>query len=183
MRWTLLAAMLMASAQALAEAPDAIVLTSGWQDGGRIPQRSAARHEAQGCDGGDLSPAVTWSGVPDATRSLVLTVFDTDARRGRGLWHWIVADLPPTVPGLPEGAGRTAPLPAGARLLATDLGDGAYDGPCPPRGETHHYVLELRALDIARLPADATRSELATLFRRHVLAKASLTALYALPGR
>ncbi|HEY8948491.1 MAG TPA: YbhB/YbcL family Raf kinase inhibitor-like protein, partial [Rhizomicrobium sp.] len=42
--------------------------------------------------GGDVSPALSWSGVPAGTQSLAITMFDPDAG-GDGWWHWVVVDI------------------------------------------------------------------------------------------
>ena len=40
------------------------ITSTAFDPGGTLPARYT-------CDGEDLSPALTWSGVPDGTRSLV----------------------------------------------------------------------------------------------------------------
>ncbi len=108
-----------------------------------------------GCDGQNVSPAIRWSGAPPATQSYLLTLFDRDAPTGSGFWHWVVADIPASVHAMPSGAGDDATrLPAGARPMKNDTGEARYLGPCPPRGETHRYVLTLHALKVAKLPVD-----------------------------
>ncbi|MGH8245168.1 MAG: YbhB/YbcL family Raf kinase inhibitor-like protein, partial [Gammaproteobacteria bacterium] len=58
------------------------------------------------CDGDDVSPALTWSGVPADARSLVLIVDDPDApdpAAPKMTWvHWVLYNLPVTSSGLPE---------------------------------------------------------------------------------
>jgi phosphatidylethanolamine-binding protein (PEBP) family uncharacterized protein len=46
-------------------------------------------------DGADISPPLSWSGVPQETRSLVLLVEDPDAPSGV-FHHWVVFDISPT---------------------------------------------------------------------------------------
>ena len=47
-----------------------------------------------GCDGGNLSPQLSWQGAPAGTRSFVLTMHDPDAPTGIGWMHWVVANIP-----------------------------------------------------------------------------------------
>lgn len=136
-----------------------------------------------GCTGRNLSPALAWSGIPEGTRSLALTVYDPDAPTGSGWWHWVVYDLPPTTAGLAAGAGEASGkgLPQGARQGRTDFGAPGYGGPCPPQGDkAHRYVFTLHALRVDRLPVEAGASAAMVGFvlNANRLAKASLTATY-----
>jgi Raf kinase inhibitor-like YbhB/YbcL family protein len=60
------------------------------------------------CEGQDISPPLSWSGVPPATKSLALIIDDPDApdpAAPRMTWvHWVLYDLPPASTGLAEGA-------------------------------------------------------------------------------
>jgi len=110
-----------------------------------------------GCAGGNVSPALEWSNVPEGTKSLSLQVHDPDAPTGAGFWHWAVYNIPPNVTSLPQGAGNSPEaLPAPAFGGSTDFMDtgvtgenGNYGGPCPPEGDSpHHYVFTLYALAV-----------------------------------
>ena len=72
------------------------VESSVFSEGGQIPSRYT-------CDGRDISPPLSWSGVPEGTKSLALICDDPDAP-GKTWVHWVVFNLPPRTTELPEGA-------------------------------------------------------------------------------
>ncbi|PJG82632.1 YbhB/YbcL family Raf kinase inhibitor-like protein [Caviibacterium pharyngocola] len=47
-----------------------------------------------GCDGENLSPAISWKNPPKGTKNYVLTVFDKDAPTGLGWMHWVIINIP-----------------------------------------------------------------------------------------
>jgi Raf kinase inhibitor-like YbhB/YbcL family protein len=113
-------------------ASSAFALTSSaFGEGEAIPRRFS-------CDGENVSPALSWTGVPSGAGALVLVVDDPDAR---GFVHWIVLDLAAADGGLPEGVS-----PADAPLQGrNDFREVGWGGPCPPSG-THHYRFTLTAV-------------------------------------
>ena len=128
-----------------------------------------------GGDGKDISPELTWSGFPAATRSFTVSVFDPDAPTASGFWHWVVAGLPATVTGLAEDAGDGSPLPGGARTLANDAGVERYLGSAPPPGHgPHRYYFAVHAVDVVHLdlPERATPAYLGFQLYRHAIARA-----------
>lgn len=130
--------------------------------------------------GGDISPALTWSGVPANAKSLAVTIFDPDAHGG--WWHWLVVDIPATATGLPQGAGSgKAAMPAGAQQAVNSDGNSGYDGPCPPAGSgTHHYQITLWALGDAKAEVDLSGKPEAVgaWLEKHAIASARLTPVY-----
>jgi Raf kinase inhibitor-like YbhB/YbcL family protein len=98
----------------------------------RVPEEYTAN--VFGCTGGNMSPALQWSGAPAGTKSFVVTLFDPDVpETGSGWWHWVVYDLPANATSLSKGAGaeHSTALPAGTQQGRTDLGNDAYHGPAP----------------------------------------------------
>ena len=134
-----------------------------------------------GCKGDNVSPALSWSGVPAGTRSIAVTVYDPDAPTGSGWWHWVVANLPASTRALAKGAGSGDGLPAGAVQVRTDFGKPGYGGPCPPAGDhPHRYLFTVHALDVDKLDVSAESSPARVGFylHFHTLAKGTLMGLY-----
>ncbi len=130
------------------------------------------------CDSADISPALSWEGVPAGTHSLALIVDDPDAPVGT--WtHWIIWNISARATALPEGVPKVAVLDNGARQGMNDFKRIGYGGPCPPPGKPHRYFFKLYALDAALdLKAGAKRSELELAMKGHVLSKAELMGTY-----
>jgi Raf kinase inhibitor-like YbhB/YbcL family protein len=132
------------------------------------------------CTGGNVSPALSWTGAPKDTKSFAVSMYDPDAPTGSGFWHWWVANIPASVTSLPKGAGGGTALPAGAVQPKNDFSLAGYGGPCPPKGKPHHYVITVYALKADKLDVDANAS--AAVFGFYVnanaLAKATLIGLY-----
>ncbi|MEE9297806.1 MAG: YbhB/YbcL family Raf kinase inhibitor-like protein [Acidimicrobiia bacterium] len=123
------------------------------------------------CDGDDLSPPLTISGIPTGTVTLALVVDDPDAPAGT--WdHWVAYDVP--VVGL---------IPEGVESLGTSgsnsWGRSGYGGPCPPSG-SHRYFFTVYALD-ARMDLEpgVEKSTLLDAIEGHVLAQATLMGRYS----
>jgi len=130
--------------------------------------------------GGDISPALTWSGAPATTKSFAVMMFDPDAHGG--WWHWLVLNIPPETTGLAQGAGSgKAALPPGALEAANSNGVNAYSGPCPPAGSgTHHYQITLWALDSAKAGIDAGGDPQAAgeWLQKHAIGMTRITPVY-----
>ena len=97
------------------------------------------------CDGPDVSPDFSWSGVPDGSRSLALICDDPDAPVGTWV-HWVLFNIPAGETGLPAEIAPEANLTNGAKHGTNDFRRLGYGGPCPPGG-THRYFFKLYALD------------------------------------
>jgi Raf kinase inhibitor-like YbhB/YbcL family protein len=121
------------------------------------------------CDAGETAPPLSWSKVPDGTRSIAVLVEDPDAPKGT-FTHWLVTNLPATTTSL------TSTLPEGAVAARNDRGTTGYTGPCPPSG-VHHYQFRVYALDIT-LPAAMTRTAFLNKVSGHVLASGQLVGTH-----
>lgn len=185
---TLLIAVLAAPLAAATDAPatgsgEFKLMSSELVAGGRLELRHV--FNGFGCTGGNVSPALSWSGAPAGTKSFAVTVYDPDAPTGSGWWHWVLFNLPAASGSLAEGAGNPdhPTLPAGAIQSRGDSGQPGYSGACPPPGPAHRYIFTLYALDVAALPLtpDASGALVGGMIHRHKIARAAMILHYARP--
>ena len=145
--------------------------TTAFAEGQPIPRRHAF-------DDQDISPALQWSGVPPAAKSLALVCDDPDAPMGTWV-HWVIYDLPPAASGLSEGVPKSPELANGAKQGVNDYKKIGYGGPCPPPGKPHRYFFKLYALDtVTGLKSGATKKDLLKAMEGHVLAEGQLMGTY-----
>ena len=146
------------------------ITSTAFANEGMIPRRFT-------CDGEDISPPLSWKGMPGGTKSLALIADDPDAPRKTWV-HWVVYNLPARSGGLPENVPPEKTIVGGGRQGTTDFGRIGYGGPCPPSG-THRYFFKLYALDAELgLAPGATKEELLQAMAGHVLAEAQLMGRY-----
>jgi Raf kinase inhibitor-like YbhB/YbcL family protein len=153
--------------------------SSAWPDGGQIPAKYTQADI-------EVSPALSWSNVPEGAASFVLIAHDVDAAIGNGsddLLHWMLWNIPATVAGLPEGVARGSQLPDGTRQISAT--GTSYRGPgAPASGPAHHYLFELFALDIMLdVPAVGasppnTRAAVVAGMAGHIRGKATYVGLF-----
>lgn len=133
--------------------------------------------------GQGISPALEWTGVPAAARSLAVTIHDPDAPVAGGFWHWLTVDIPATATGLEQGAGSGGSLPAGATALPNGSKKPGYIGPCPPAGPAHHYDITVWALPEANagVTADMAPGDVGAWLEKNAVDKATITPVFASP--
>jgi len=135
-------------------------------------------------DGKDLSPPLTWSGVPEGTKELALIVDDPDAPVAEPWVHWVIYKIPGSATGLKEGIPRKEKLddPKGALQGRNTWPSGniGYRGPAPPRGHgVHHYHFKLYALDVELdLKPGLDKKTLLAAMAGHILAQGELVGTY-----
>ncbi len=157
--WTIFAALGAGSLGAdrlLAQAkPQKITVeSSAFKNGGAIPAQYTA-------DGKDVSPPISWSGLPAGTREIALILDDPDAPTQQPFVHWVIYKIPATAKGLPEAVpagpkvegGEAAGALQGANGFSAFLRGGGqpaphgYRGPAPPPGKPHNYHFKVYALN------------------------------------
>lgn len=124
-------------------------------------------------DGENLSPPLTWSGVPDEASELALLCEDPDAPSGTFI-HWLVTSIDPRVGELEAGE-----EPAGAHQHRNGYGDKGWGGPQPPVGDdAHRCVFRLYALPApVSLPDETTSEEVHSVLDRQSLTSGVLVGL------
>ncbi len=146
------------------------ITSSAFSEGGMIPRQYS-------CDGADVSPDLTWEGVPGGTVSLALICDDPDAPMGNWV-HWVQYNIPPGEACLPAEIAPDATLSNGALHGTNDFHRLGYGGPCPPGG-THRYYFKLYALDAElSLEAGAKKAQVEAAMEGHILAQAQLMGKY-----
>jgi Raf kinase inhibitor-like YbhB/YbcL family protein len=112
--------------------------SSAFEERGNIPKNYTG-------EGDDVSPALSWSNVPEGTKSFALFCHDPDAPLvtpgNYGFVHWVLYNIPASVKQLAEGEKSYA-------SGANNFGRAGYGGPMPPEGHgLHHYFFWILALD------------------------------------
>lgn len=149
------------------------VESSAFDAGAAIPRKHT-------CDGGDLSPALSWSGAPESTREFAVVCDDPDAPGGT-FTHWVIWGIPKSAATLPEGvaAGDEVATLASARQGTNGFRVRGYRGPCPPPGRPHRYHFRVYALsERIDLPAGSAVERLRAAMAGHVAAEGEIVGTY-----
>ncbi len=118
---------------------DLNLASTAFQQGESIPTKYTGEAE-------DVSPQLSWSYVPDGTRSFAVICHDPDAplispAGSYGYVHWVLYNIPATVTSLAEGSTEFT-------RGITDFGTAGYGGPMPPNGHgLHNYYFWILALN------------------------------------
>lgn len=142
------------------------VQSTAFDDNARIPDRYSR-------DGNDVSPPLSWSGLPEGTKEVALVCEDPDAPTPKPFVHWLLRDIPADGGGLQEGDATGIPG-------KNDWGETAYGGPQPPEGHgMHRYFFRVYALDQELdLKEGFSREELSKAMQGHVLAEGQLIGTF-----
>jgi len=218
---------LLAAGAALVAAP-AVAATlkvhvDSFKNGGTVPNKYAfCIPAAQGhtAGGQNINPSISWSKGPKGTKSYAVILYDTkspaehrelmnkegatmtaDIKR-HNFYHWVLADIPPNVRSIKEGADSSArvlhgkpatPSAAGVKGLndytkvtaANDAMKGqyyGYDGPCPPWNDdvVHRYHFTVYALGVKSLdlPKDFDGPVAQDAMKGKILAQGEELGLY-----
>ena len=140
------------------------ISSAAFSDSGDIPRRHT-------CDGEDLSPPLSFAGVPSDAQELALLVEDPDAPGGTFV-HWVAWGVDPSRGGLADGE-----TPPGSGI--NGFGQQGYGGPCPPKGPAHRYVFTVFALsDVLDLRPGASADDLRRAIASRLIAEGRMTGRY-----
>jgi Raf kinase inhibitor-like YbhB/YbcL family protein len=135
--------------------------------------------------GKSLSPQVSWTKGPATTKSYAVLLEDSDAQaRGMPITHWLAFNIPATATSLPGGLPPqgTATAPAGFTNGNNITGKPGYFGPRTPAKATHHYHLQVVALDTTlALPEGTPRNVFADAIKGHVVGTGEVIGLFTGP--
>ncbi|QDO88340.1 YbhB/YbcL family Raf kinase inhibitor-like protein [Ornithinimicrobium ciconiae] len=130
--------------------------------------------------GNNISPQLSWSDIPEGTKSFVVTCFDPDAPTPSGYWHWVLVDLPADVTALETGA-AAGELPGSAFHVRNDGGEAGFGGAAPPEGDqVHRYFFVVHAVGEESLgvTADASPAVVSFNLAFKTLGRAIITGTY-----
>ena len=129
-------------------------------------------------EGEDISPPLSWSNVPDGTRSFALICHDPDAplvtSGAYGFVHWVLYNIPASVTQFAEGEKSYT-------SGVNSFGRSGYGGPMPPEGHViHHYLFWILALDAeSDLEPGLSMEELLRKIEPSVIAMNRLVGTYS----
>ncbi|XP_074321740.1 uncharacterized protein LOC141658886 [Silene latifolia] len=134
----------------------------------------------------NISPPIEWYNIPKETKSLALVVQDIDAPDPSSPlvpWTiWVVADIPPTLKGLPEGfSGKNDKLSGEYEKVVEGNNDDKIPGwrvPMMPN-PGHRIEFRLYALDDeVHLGRTVTKERLLDTIQGHVIGEAAFITLH-----
>jgi Raf kinase inhibitor-like YbhB/YbcL family protein len=135
-----------------------------------------------GCEGGNASPQLSWSGAPEGTEAFAVFAYDPDAPTGSGWWHWQIVNIAKEVNTLVIGAGNVQKkiAPKESVQIKNDYGFAGFGGACPPEGHgVHRYQFTVYALSKKlSLPDDASGALTGYMVKANSLASSTIEALY-----
>jgi Raf kinase inhibitor-like YbhB/YbcL family protein len=137
--------------------------------------------DAYARDGGNVSPPLEWSDVPERTQELALVFENVTPETQQPFANWLVYGIAPNWDGLPEGFQhkRAPKSPVDVLQGSNDIGNIGYDGPLGSVGRKYRYRFRLLALDKPlELERGADRDTVLSAASGHTLAEAELDAAY-----
>jgi len=154
------------------------VTSRAFAAGTPVPKKHAYAGEGQ-----NVSPEISWAGIPTGAREIAFLCDDPDAPTPKPWVHWVAYRIPADAKGFPEGVpNKPGPLenPPGMLQGKNNWDEIGWGGPLPPPGHgVHHYHFQVFALDThLQLMGGATKEDLLRAIEGHVLARGELVGTY-----
>lgn len=172
----------------LPDLPKIHLTSQDFNDGKPLPTRAVM--ESLGTGGKDELPQLSWSNIPEGTRTFALTCLDPDAPTASGFWHLSAFNIPASVTSLPGGAVRWDTIDwsafgvsgagQGPVFVANDRNVVGYTGAAPPEGHIdHRYMFVVHAVDTElELGADATPTQVGFNLFKHAIGRGRITGIF-----
>ena len=147
------------------------------------PSFNGIMSERLSADGEGLSPALSWTGTPANTRSMVVLAQDVDVPAPRPLTHLILYGIDPSLDHLAEGEvplRLRGPSPRGYCSGRNGIGRTGWLPPSPLPGHgAHRYAFQVFALDTElRFAIPPGRAALVRAMAGHVLGFGQVIGTY-----
>ena len=150
-----------------------IITSSAFKEGGFIPKQYTCDDKEK-----NISPPLSWTGIPQETKSIAIIVDDPDAPTTQPFVHWIIYNIPASVNKLSEGREKNETIENGIRQGINNFSRSGYGGPCPPSG-IHRYFFKIFALDtVLELSGEITKDDLFKAMKPHIIAQGRLMGKY-----
>lgn len=135
--------------------------------------------------GDNVSPELSWSGIPEGTQQIALVMDDPVAPTPQPFPHWVAYNIPATATGLPENLSKDVTVTGIAELEGMINGingirQTGYFGPRPPAdGKDHAYHFWIYALGTKLdLPEGLNKQQLQDAIREHIIGVGLLMGHY-----
>lgn len=157
--------------------------SSTFKDGDMLQTKNAGNAKTNpNCIGENVSPPLSWTNVPEGTKSFAMLLYDPQGRQGLGVVHWVAYGIPASVTSFAEGEVSEA----SEKYVSGESTSKSphYFGPCPPpKTGLHHYIFTLIATDLApaELKPGLTRDELFKALDGHAKGVAGLVGFFGKP--
>lgn len=159
------------------------ISSASFKDGQMLDRKHAGNlPNNPNCIGSNISPQLSWTNVPDGTKSFAIMVIDPEGRAPAGVVHWIAYGIPASTTSFAEGElGQPSDKYVGGK---STLGVGHYVGPCTPKGiGFHHYTFLIMATDLepTALQPGLTREELTAALAGKVKGSTAIIGMFGQP--
>jgi Raf kinase inhibitor-like YbhB/YbcL family protein len=168
---------------AAAQAAPFTLSSTSFKDGDVLARKHAGNIAGNAnCVGQNVSPQLSWSNLPQGTRSLAFVMIDPEGRMGLITNHWVAYGVPLTRTSFAEG--EVSQPAKGWKAGKSSQNLMTFGGPCTPPGTTwHHYTWVAIATDLEpdALPEGLTREELFAKLGGHALGSSGLVGRFRHP--